>query len=92
MYCNKALARGELENRGIVSPWPSRVALLRIVRVQADGWQECILKVLFPKRRGMGELVSSRMCVASERVDALEVKIAALDEIGERGIDEWPSL
>jgi len=32
--------------------------------------------------------VSSRMCVASERVDALEVKIAALDEIGERGIDE----
>jgi len=58
--------------------------------VQADGWQECILNVLFQKRRGMRELVSSRMCVASERVDALEVEIAALDESGERGIDEWP--
>jgi succinate dehydrogenase flavin-adding protein (antitoxin of CptAB toxin-antitoxin module) len=56
--------------------------------VQADGWQECILKVLFQKRRGMRELVSSRMCFASERVDALEVEIAALDESGERGIDE----
>ena len=76
----------------LVSPWPNRISLLRIVRVQADGWQECILKVLFPKRRGMGELVSSRMCVASERVDALEVKIAALDEIGERGIDEWQRI
>ena len=72
----------------LVSPWPNRISLLRIVRVQADGWQECILNVLFQKRRGMRELVSSRMCVASERVDALEVEIAALDESGERGIDE----
>ena len=62
--------------------------MLRIVRVQADGWQECILKVLFQKRRGIRELVSSRMCLASERVDALEVEIAALCEVGERGIDE----
>jgi len=29
----------------------------------------------------MRELVSSRMCLALERVDALEVKIAALGEI-----------
>ena len=70
----------------------NRIALLRIGRLQADGWQECILKMLFQKRRGMRELVSSRMCLASERVDALEVKIAALDEVGERGIDEWQCL
>ena len=45
-------------------------------------------KVLFQKHRGMRELVSSRMCLASERVDALEVEIAALGEVRERGIDE----
>ena len=66
----------------------NRIALLRIGRVQADGRQECILKVLLQKRRGMRELVSSRMCLASEQVDALEVEIAALGEDGESGIDE----
>ena len=45
-------------------------------------------KVLFQKHRGMRELVSSIVCLASEWVNALEVKIAALDEVGERGIDE----
>jgi hypothetical protein len=44
--------------------------------------------MLFQKRRGMRELMSSRMCLASERVDALEVEIAALGEVGEHGIDE----
>ena len=48
----------------------------------------CVLKVLLEKRREMGELVSSRMCLAAERVDALEVEIAALGEVGEHGIDE----
>jgi len=36
----------------------------------------------------MRELVSRKMCLASERVDALEVEIAALGEVRERGIDE----
>jgi hypothetical protein len=36
----------------------------------------------------MRELVSRRMCLASERVDALEVEIAALGEVGVRVIDE----
>ena len=44
--------------------------------------------MLFHKRRGMRELVSRKMCLASERVDALEVEIAALGEVRERGIDE----
>ena len=44
--------------------------------------------MLFQKRRGMRELMSSRMCLASERVDALEVEIAALGEVKEQGIDE----
>ena len=47
-----------------------------------------MLKVLFEKRGGMREHVSSRMCLAAERVDALEVEIAALGEDGESGIDE----
>ena len=47
----------------------------------------CVLKVLLEKRREMRELVSSIVCPASEWVNALEVKIAALDEVGERGID-----
>ena len=59
----------------------NRIALLRTGRVQADGQQECRLKVLFQKRRGMRKLMNSRMCPASERVDALEVKIAALGEV-----------
>ena len=32
--------------------------------------------------------MSSRMCLASERVNALEVEIAALGEVEEHGIDE----
>ena len=59
----------------------NRVALLRTGRVQADGRQECRLKLLFQKCRGMRELVSNRMCLALERVDALEVEIAALGEV-----------
>ena len=70
----------------------NRIALQRIGRVQADGRQECRLKVLFQKRRGIRELVSSRMCLASERVDALEVEIAALGEVEEHGIGERLSL
>ena len=46
-----------------------------------DEGQEYNLKVLVQKRRGMRELVSSRICLASERVDALEVKIADLGEV-----------
>ena len=46
----------------------------------------------FQKRQGMRELASSRMCLASERVDALEVKIAALGKVEERGIDKRLSL
>ena len=84
----RALARGEMRNPIHRLAVVNRIALLRIGRLQADGWQECILKMLFQKRRGMRELVSSRMCLASERVDALEVEIAALCEVGERGIDE----
>ena len=53
-----------------------------------DGRQEYNLKALVQKRRGMRELVSSRICLASERVDALEVEIAALSEVEERSIDE----
>ena len=48
--------------------------------------------MLLEKRREMRELVSSRMCFTSERVDSLEVEIAASVEVGERGIDEWLSL
>ena len=48
---------------------------------QADGRQECKLKLLFQKCRGMRELVSNSMCLALERVDALEVEIAALGEV-----------
>ena len=59
----------------------NRVALLRTGRVPADGRQECRLKLLFQKCRGMRELVSNRMCLALERVDALEVEIAALGEV-----------
>ena len=43
--------------------------------------------MLFQKRREMRELVSRIVCLASEWVNALEVKIAAMDEVGERGID-----
>ena len=73
-------------NHGLAAA--NRIALLRTGRVQADGRQECRLKVRFQKRQGTRELASSRMCLASERVDALEVKIAALGEVEERGIDK----
>ena len=53
-----------------------------------DEGQEYNLKVLVQKRRGMRELVSSRICLASERVDALEVEIAALGEVEEHRVDE----
>ena len=52
-----------------------------------DGRQGYNLKALVQKRRGMRELVSSRICLASERVDALEVEIAALGEVEEHGVD-----
>ena len=84
----RALARGEMRNPKQRFTASNRFALLRTGRVQADGRQECILKVLLHKRRGMRELLSRRMCLASERVDALEVKIAALGGVRERGIDE----
>ena len=84
----RALARGEMRNPKHRLAAAKRIALLRTGRVQADGRQECILKVLFHKLRGMRELVSRKMCLASERVDALEVEIAALGEVRERGIDE----
>ena len=77
-------------NHGLAAA--NRIALLRTGRVQADGRQECRLKVRFQKRQGTRELASSRMCLASERVDALEVKIAALGEVEERGIDKRLSL
>ena len=48
--------------------------------------------MLFEKRRGIRELVSSRMCLALERVNALKVEIAALGEVEEHGIDERLSL
>ena len=57
-----------------------------------DVRQGYTLKVLVQKRRGMRELVSSRICLASERVDALEVEIAALGEVEEHGVDERPNL
>ena len=78
----RALARGERRNPKHRLTASNRFALLRTGRVQADGRQECILKVLLHKRRGMRELLSRRMCLASERVDALEVEIAALGEVG----------
>ena len=78
----RALARGEMRNPKQRFTASNRFALLRTGRVQADGRQECILKVLLHKHRGMRELVSRRMCLASERVDALEVEIAALGEVG----------
>ena len=52
-----------------------------------DGRQGYNLKALVQKRRGMRELVSSRICLASERVDALEVEIAALGEVEEHRVD-----
>ena len=57
-----------------------------------DGRQESRLKLLFQKRRGVRGLVSSRMCFAPERVDGLEVEIAALGEVVEHGIDDRLSL
>ena len=78
----RALAHGEMRNPKHRLAAAKRIALLRTGRVQADGRQECILKVLLHKHRGMRELVSRRMCLASERVDALEVEIAALGEVG----------
>jgi len=65
----------------------NHIAPLRFGRVKADGRRVCVLKVLLEKRREMRELVSSIVCLGSERVNVLEVKIAALDEVGERGID-----
>ena len=66
----------------------NRIALLRTGRVVSDGRQDYTPKVLVQKRRGMRELVSIRICLASERVDALEVEIAALGEVEEHGVDE----
>jgi hypothetical protein len=81
-------ARGEMRKPVQRLTPANRIALLRTGRVQADGRQNCMLKVLFEKRGGMREHVSSRMCLAAERVDALEVEIAALGEVEEQGIDE----
>ena len=53
----------------------------KLAALLADGRRECRLKLLFQKCRGMRELVSNRMCLALERVDALEVEIAALGEV-----------
>ena len=66
----------------------NRIALLRTGRVVSDGRQDYTPKVLVQKRRGMRELVSIRICLASERVDALEVEIAALGEVEEHRVDE----
>ena len=66
----------------------NRIALLRTGRVDGQTARAHTLKALVQKRRGMRELVSSRICLASERVDALEVEIAALGEVEEHGVDE----
>ena len=66
----------------------NRVAVKRIGKVQATRRQECKLTVLFTKRHGVKEVLSSRMLLAPERVDALEVMIATLGEVEERGIDK----
>ena len=84
----RALARGEMRKPKHRLAAANRIALLRTGRVQADGRQEGILKVLFHKCREMRELVSIRMCLALEWVEALEVEIAALGEVGERCIDD----
>ena len=68
------------------------VALLRTGRLLEDKRQACILKVLFQKRRGMRKLVSSRMSSHQNRVDALEVEIAALGEFEEHGVDKRLNL
>ena len=66
----------------------NRIAVKRIGKVQATRRQECKLTVLFTKRHGVKEVLSSRMLLAPERVDALEVMIATLGEVEERGIDK----
>ena len=83
-----AQAREEMRNpiHGLVAA--NRIALLRTGRVVSDGRQDYTPKVLVQKRRGMRELVSIRICLASERVDALEVEIAALGEVEEHRVDE----
>ena len=77
----RAQAREEMRNpiHGLAAA--NRIALLRTGRGQMDGGQVYNLKALVQKRRGMRELVSSRICLASERVDALEVEIADLGEV-----------
>ena len=82
-----AQAREEMRNpiHGLVAA--NRIALLRTGRLEADGRHAYTPKVLVQKRRGMRELVSIRICLASERVDALEVEIAALGEVEEHRVD-----
>ena len=75
-----------VSRRPTVSPC-SELAGCRRTDGRTAGW-----RVLFQKRRGIRELMSSRMCLASERVNALEVEIAALGEVEEHGIDERLSL
>ena len=65
----------------------NRIAVKRIGKVQATGRQECKLTVLSTKRHVVKEVLSSRMLLAPERVDALEVMVATLGEVEERGID-----
>ena len=64
----------------------NRITVKRIGKVQGCGRQECQLKVLFTKREKVKEVLSSRMLHAPERVDALEVMIATMGEVEERGI------
>ena len=75
-----------VSRRPTVSPC-SELAGCRRTDGRTAGW-----RVLFQKRSGIRELMSSRMCLASERVNALEVEIAALGEVEEHGIDERPNL
>ena len=71
-----------VSRRPTVSPC-SELAGCRRTDGRTAGW-----RVLFQKRRGIRELMSSRMCLTSEPVDSLEVEIAASGEVGEGGIDE----
>ena len=64
----------------------NRITVKRIGKVQNSGRQECQLTVMFTKREKVKEVLSSRMLHAPERVDALEVMIATMGEVEERGI------
>ena len=75
------------ETRFMVWRRPTVSPCCELAGCRRTGGKSTHLKVLVQKHRGMRELVSSRICLASERVDALEVEIAALDEVEEHRVD-----